>query len=330
VGSPYFVHDSPDGQLRVLFLGYMFDFTHFASNVHVVTVADSLEEAYFAEAMAVPDVDLYVVLGHIDIVMEETEQIREAVRVRHPTTPIVFMSGHRHIKSYKQLDENCVAIESWRYFKALGHLSLQLDTSASPNALNNRLQAVSHRWVDTSRDNFYELTGRNASNFLTPDGASLKQAIQDTNSMLGLDQVLGCAPTTYEPSVPLEWDTSLFGLLLTEMYPRVVYNTAQKKNKQLAILNTSSLRNPLYEGTVDRNDIYTVDPFNNVYGSVDALSGGLVLSLLDFLNNQPRELVQWYSCGAEFAASGLPHFVISPDEVIDENTIYDIVCTSVG
>lgn len=93
MGAPYTVVRSQNGA-NVLVIGYLFNFTQNANLTTVQDVRSSLLEPYFADAMMVEDIDLYVVIAHIaPQIPPELNQIYEAIRSFKPDAPLVILSG---------------------------------------------------------------------------------------------------------------------------------------------------------------------------------------------------------------------------------------------
>jgi 2',3'-cyclic-nucleotide 2'-phosphodiesterase (5'-nucleotidase family) len=276
IGAPFTVFTTPKGT-TVLVLGYLFNFTHEANNTIVVPVSVSLEQDYFKKAMQVPNVDLIVVCAHIAPQSPpELNQIYKAIRASHPSTPLAILSGHSHLEYFNQLDPNAFTIESGKYFEVIGLIQFDLESN---------IQNLKTSWVDTTVDNFVKLSGTTKDKFPTPTGTNIKKLIEKYQNILGLDIVYGCSPITYWPDGDFSEPTSLYQLLVEEIIPKVVFNTSVDTNTPFFITNSESLRYALYEGKVNRNDIYTISPFNDTYVYFKGIKGSDLTTIMSQMEN---------------------------------------------
>jgi hypothetical protein len=88
--------------------------------LEIVPISDSLLESYFKVALTTADIDLIVVIAHIDPqTPPELFQIWKAIRKFQPDLPIALLSGHRHREYFQWFDSNCFTIESGKYFQSV-------------------------------------------------------------------------------------------------------------------------------------------------------------------------------------------------------------------
>jgi len=227
--------------------------------------------------MNIPNVDLIVVCSHIAPQNPvELTQIYHAIRSFHQTTPLVLLSGHSHMTYFDQYDENCFTLESGKYFEVIGLIQFDLKSG---------MQNLQTQWINTTVDNFVELAGTSPQGFSTPQGNQTKAMITKYSALLGLDVVYGCSPNTYWPDGGFEEATSLYRLLVTEIVPKTVFNYTASKNTQFYLTNTASLRYALYEGVVNRNDIYTISPFNDTFVYFQGIKGATLKQLMHAIDN---------------------------------------------
>lgn len=281
--------------------------------------------------MAEENIDLITATMHIDPqTPPEMEQIHKAIRIFHPDLPIVFFTGHRHRLFFKKLDDNSYAIESGKYFNHLGLLTFQLD--------NGFIENLNFSWPETTRDNFYALANRSASDFLTPEAKETKLMIEYYQKKLNLTFVYGCSPNTFRVDAPFEdTQTSLYNLYIEQIIPTVVFNKSLS-NRQFFLSNTGTLRSDLYEGPVNVNDIFSVNPFSDMYffytmnGS--QLAEFLPLAQENVAMRSPELITRLKAkhpglCNDEdiekrIQAAGMPHYLYSTSMIIPTAT-YDLV-----
>ena len=143
LGQPYSVYTTKFGT-NILIIGWIYNFTQESKNSDVVIVSEALQQQWFQDAMNVPGIDMIITTMHIDPQSPpELDQIYDAVRQYHPTTPFILFSGHRHVLYYEQLDANSFTLESGKYFEVLGLVKFGLE--------NQALTDFEYQWMPTSR-----------------------------------------------------------------------------------------------------------------------------------------------------------------------------------
>ena len=110
--------------IRIAVFGFIFDF-HMNSNRTVVQdVRETVKESWFKDAIKDPDVDLFVVAGHVALTQTEYAVIFEAIRKQRWDVPIQFFAGHAHVRGYRKFDDKAHAIASGRYMETIGFQSI--------------------------------------------------------------------------------------------------------------------------------------------------------------------------------------------------------------
>src|SRR2546421_7724600 len=103
--------------LRILAFGFVFDFTGNYNNTVVQPVEQAVKEAWFQEAIRDREVDLFLVVGHVDIRAPEFDAIHKAIRSVQWDAPIQFFGGHSHLRDYKRFDSNSYGLGSGRFME---------------------------------------------------------------------------------------------------------------------------------------------------------------------------------------------------------------------
>jgi len=208
--SPYYLRNSINGK-KMLVLGYLYDFLQFANNTYVEKISVNLLRNYFTKAMNEPNVNLIVVVCHIDPQSGvELKQIYNAIRSFHPNKPLMMFAGHRHVKYFNWLDKNAFVIESGKYFEVLGQISFDFDDSTG-------FSNFQQQWVNTSVSNFIKMSGKTESTFQTKEGLQTKKIISYYYNKLGLNKTLGCSPGYFSPYA--NNSESLYNLWINQMIP---------------------------------------------------------------------------------------------------------------
>lgn len=286
LGEQYTVRTGAYGQ-KFLVLGFMFNFTWEASVTDVEYVSQSVNDPWFAEAMAAGnDADIIFVPMHIDPQsVPEMNEIYEAIRSYHPDKPIAMLAGHRHRMYWKTLDPNAFVIESGKYFEEIGLIEFSIDS-------NGHFKDLSYDWLPTSVSNFAQIAGVPQSDFLTPLGVKIKDMIKMYSQKLHLYDVLGCSEQFYSPNAHYYARDSLYGLYINQIIPDSVFN-ASLPNVQFFVTNTAALRYPLFEGVVVVNDIWTIAPFKDLYQYYTDIPGSMLKEFLQIIDAMPSGKHAW-------------------------------------
>jgi len=317
LGAPYQVIEV--NGMRILALGYLYNFTQSCNDTEVVDVSDSLLETYFQNAMDEENIDFVVVIAHIDPKSPpELRQIYKAIRNAQPNVPILLLSGHAHEKYYEWYDWNAFTIESGKYFQVLGLVTFYIDDSGN-------FADFEHQWVDTSRENFYKLAKKDSSDFMTPEGETIRELLTTLYNKLGLNETLGCSPITYSQYAPLNESNSLFSLYINEILPAELF-TAMSNQSQYFMCNPYSLRDNLYKGTVTKNDVISIMPFGDSFYYFPSMTGSEIQSLVANANHIPMDKHKrgFVIDTPRYESSG---YYTSNTTLVDSQT-YDLVCSA--
>ena len=255
--------------------------------------------------------DAILVLAHMDCLHSLVKVILDGIRSALPPhkreIPIQFVTGHTHRRCHSRLDAFAETFEAGRFLDTIGFVSL--------DNLNNRIQTTTdsenetknntnnkndsavfrHRFWNANRKSLHEILSTEQQDsssssdfdrdFGTPEGRSLTLAIHNTQSELGLDEVLGCSPHTYGifahpkessriTTTNSNNDPSLFDLYLHQMLPNQLlapmYRFDKHSGEPVFVSGTSVLRYSLFEGPVTVNDVIAIEPFNNTIHEVMA------------------------------------------------------------
>mmetsp|Transcript_52588 Transcript_52588/g.132259 ORF Transcript_52588/g.132259 Transcript_52588/m.132259 type:complete len:567 (-) Transcript_52588:64-1764(-) len=336
LGRRFNVLETED-RYRLLVLGFLYNFTQNAPNTEVHAVSEELEQQWFRDAMAIENVDLIMVTCHIDPhSAPELEQIYQALRSAHPDTPLIFFAGHRHQLVFKRYDENAFAIESGKYFENLGLVTFKLP--APPKGLRatgsgpypTLMANQTYQWINTTMENFYTLANRTEKNFLTERGRETKKMIRSYTELLRLDEVYGCSPRNFDLLLPEYDPLSMWYLWMQLVIPETVYNPTLP-NLPYYYINDGGLRYNLFAGPVNKNDIYTANPFSDHYSHFPSVPGAQLQQFKDFvLNGGAEQVITSLSVPRSdrapvFILENGPGWYFSLDP-INSTATYDLIC----
>ncbi|KAH7829584.1 putative 5' nucleotidase family protein [Monocercomonoides exilis] len=146
-------------------------------------------------------------------------------------------------------------------------------SSVSSDSLSSSLLSklsFQHYFVNYNHKTMLSWTKTNDSTFNTPAGNSIHRMVSRKYYDLNLGRVIGYSKYHYYKNQRVEeGQHSLSRLVLDEMLPAWRWNI----NNAFFIVGTSSLRADIYEGTVVVDDVYAVDPFNNMMFAINNVSG---------------------------------------------------------
>jgi len=205
-----------------------------------------------------------------------------AVRAVHPTTPIIILGGHTHIRDCNQPDSRSMALESGRYMETVGWLSVSFDDQYSKNL------TFSRRYLDPNRLTYEFHTGQNNNKFDTKKGKQITQGLQDLAARFNLTDEFGVAPHDFTLSrAPYPSEDSLLSLLISKAAPTALsINNTRANIPRLVIANSGALRFDVYTGSFTKNDQLTASPFADAFLYIPGIPAGVANQILSVLNKQ--------------------------------------------
>ncbi|KAF5647607.1 5' nucleotidase [Fusarium tjaetaba] len=277
--------------LEIVAFGFLFDFTGNANNTVVQPVEDTIKEDWFQEAIREKP-DLFVVIGHVGLRMEEFKVIFTAIRKQNWHIPIAFFGGHAHVRDAVQYDSKAFAIASGRYFETIGWMSIdgiskgstkEVEAAASPT--------FTRRYIDNNLYGLHYHTGLNESTFPTADGKRVTQMITRARKALQLDYKFGCAPKTLWMTRTKHTDEdSIYYWISNQLLPDIVTRKDRKDKARLAIFNTGGIRFDIFKGGFTRDSTYAVSPFTSGFSYIPDVPYKAASKVIDLLNSAGRIL----------------------------------------
>ncbi|KAI0253692.1 Metallo-dependent phosphatase-like protein [Lactifluus subvellereus] len=266
VGSRFAKFKTRKGR-KVTSLGVLYDFTGNDRNTTVQKVEDMVKEAWFADAIK-DEPDFFLLVGHMPVARDNWPTVFNAVRAVHPTTPVLILGGHTHIRDCLQFDGRSIALESGRYMETVG---ADLDHKGSTKNLT-----VNRRYLDPNRVTYEFHTKRKDSEFDTSKGRKITEGLNALAARFDLDLKLGTAPQDYTLSRdPFPSNGSLLSLMVDQVLPTALaVNNSRAHIPNIIIGNSGGLRFDIYAGQFTKNDQLTVSPFADAFHAVlPALNG---------------------------------------------------------
>ncbi|RDX43419.1 hypothetical protein OH76DRAFT_1487894 [Lentinus brumalis] len=290
VGERYVKFKTRKGR-KVTSLGVLFDFTGNDVNTTVQKVEDMVKEHWFAEAIK-EEPDFFLLAGHMPVTKDNWPTVFNAVRAVHPTTPILILGGHTHIRDCVQFDGRSMALESGRYMETVGWMSAKLDHKGSTKNIT-----FSRRYLDPNRVTYEYHTGRGNFTFDTQTGKSITKGLNNLAEEFDLNQLFGTAPEDYTISqVPFPSNGSLLSLYAEAMKYSLTVNNSRASNQNIMITNSGSQRFDVYSGPFTKNDQLTSSPFADSFLYIPDVPVSIASQVLPALNhagaNERRALIE--------------------------------------
>ncbi|KAL9619268.1 MAG: hypothetical protein Q9160_006120 [Pyrenula sp. 1 TL-2023] len=293
--------------VRILAMGFLFDFVGNANNSLVQPVEKTIEEKWYQDAIRDRNVDLFLVIGHVPVRSPEFDAIFKSIRQEQWDTPIQFFGGHTHIRDYKKYDAKSVALESGRFMETIGFQSID-GISTGGRVKPEATLKFSRKYIDNNLYSFQRHSGTNTSTFHTEHGRNVSAAIRRARQSLDLDQKFGCAPQDlwmFRAEYPGK--DNIYTWLEEEVLPDIVADQDRADKPRLAIVNTGGIRFDIFKGPFTKDSTYIVSPFDSGFRVINDVPYDKAKKIIDVLN-KAGEILQTNDLDHTFLAPPEMHF----------------------
>ncbi|KAA6377764.1 MAG: putative 5' nucleotidase family protein [Streblomastix strix] len=339
----YFNISLPNGQGRIVVLGFLYNLGSAAANIKITKVADTLTKEFMNEALQDSSdpsekIRLVVSLCHIATDSAETEEIRRSIRSKLPKVPLILLTGHSHMyrtRNYSTYsnppDKYSFAMESAYYLTQIGRISVILSDSESVDPI------FEYRFINGTKDDIQKAAGfingtKGDILWETDEGTEIRKLIKEKYEELRLSEVIGNAPKTFyrNPAyAQIASGQALYSYIVDQMMPdhgpysqlAIPECNTVDEVITVGVLGPSSVRYDLYEGPVILNDIFTIDPFNDQLFVFEGVDGVDMQKVMGQDTNQQIKTLQ-----KEFIDYGDKKEI--SNVTIDPTKKYEIVATS--
>ena len=175
--------------------------------------------------------------------------IRVAIRaVVGDDMPIQFITGHTHIRSFAQLDDNAASFEAGRFLDTIGFCSFPTTKGKGLQRAHteSKVPRFQYAFLEPNREQLasvLESLHKHADvadaygdvdvSLDSPAGRRLSTRIYETQQQLGLDVIVGCSPSTYDLDVAMDTTlsprlsskSSLWGLYMLDIVPTMLFGS---------------------------------------------------------------------------------------------------------
>lgn len=318
--------------IRVVAMGFLFNFKGGANNTIVQPVQDTIKEDWFQTAIR-EDADLFLIIGHVALRDPEFKAIYQAIRKQNWDTPIQFFGGHSHIRDYLKFDESSYALESGRYMETIGWMSIEGIRGKGGQDQSKEIAASTplrfqRRYIDNNLYGYHFHTNLSESDFPTELGKNVSAYIHDARKKMNLDHVYGCAPKDlWLNRAKYPSNDSLITWMETEVLPDIISGNSHSGNGTIAIVNTGALRFDIFKGPFTRDTTYIVSPFTSGFKYIQGVPYSAAKRVLPLLNSGGQVFE-----AAGLSTSQLPGFVqaLVRENVAAEEQVEQEVEHSVG
>ncbi|EST05352.1 Phosphoesterase domain protein [Kalmanozyma brasiliensis GHG001] len=274
-----FVKFQTDGGRNVTSLGVLFNFTGADSGITVQDPAKMVNETWFNDAIQ-EQPDVFLIAGHMPVRNDQFPVVVNAIRKVHPTTPIMILGGHTHIRDCTQYDRYSMGLEAGRYLETIGWMAMNF-TDNGPT--------FNRSYIDANRRNYAFHAGLSSpsDNFDTALGLNITQQMNGVADAWNLSHVYGVAPQDYYlQRVPINDTSSLINFMTNQVLPTVIStsNPDRKDVPNLVIANSGSQRFDLYAGNFTKNDQYIVSPFTDAFQYIQDVPYKYASQIINKLN----------------------------------------------
>ena len=292
--------------MDIIAMGFIFDFTGNANNSAVQRVEDTIKEDWFQDIIKEKP-DLFVVIGHVGLRMEEFEIIFKAMRKENWHTPIAFFGGHAHARDARKFDSKSFAMASGRYMETIGWMSIDGIKKRTEDVSAAVAPTFSRTYMDNNLYSMYHHTDLNETTFDTKHGQRVSKMIDRSRKALDLDYKFGCAPQNYWMSrAEYPSKDNIYSLITDQIFPDVIVNEKRKDKSRVAIMNTGGIRFDIFKGPFTRGTTYIISPFTSGFRYVPDVPYKIAYKVIDLLNSGGRILA---TNGAD------PRFMASPEQM---------------
>ena len=272
--------------LNVVAFGFIFNFERNANNSVVQHVEDTIKEKWFQDAIREKP-DLFVVIGHVALRMDEYEQIFKVIRDANWYTPIAFLGGHAHVRDARRFDDKAVAIASGRYFETIGWMSIDgIQKQGKGAASAEATVTFKRRYIDNNVLGLQHHAGVDEKDFLTPHGRNISDMIVNARKAMNLDKKLGCSPRDlWMTRAKYPSDASIFSWLENEVVPDSVVNPDRANKPRLTIVNTGAIRFDIFKGAFTKDSTYLISPFTSKFNYIADVPYVVAKKVIQLLND---------------------------------------------
>jgi len=315
VGSRYTVLEGEFGA-KLLVFGFLYNMRDHCEYVDVEDVATVTQADWFVNALSehAPAVDAIVVLAHMDYRDTLVNVILDGIRkVVGPRFPVQFLTGHSHLRGWRQLDNFSSSFEPGCKLDTVGFASFD-----RPNEEDTEM-FFDHQDIDGNVMLLSQAVNSTEDSFPTEKGQNLTARILATREALGAATPVGCCDGHYSAYSDLGSSDSSWTYYMTKVVPGVLFN-ATSSNAQWSVVGNGALVYDFYPGPFNTDDAYKVSPYANSWFIIRGVEGAALSTMMENLNGNGAGMLR---TRGPISSWSVPYYVNSSTPVA--GTVYDII-----
>lgn len=289
---------------KILSFSFLFDFKMGNQRVNVIPINTIINQSWFIDLVddysKNYEIDTIVIFGHLPVANEwsELKILHDFLRSYFPTIYIQYLGGHSHIRDFAIYDNLSTGLQSGRYCETAGFLSIdELPNNLSQTKEDYVTNNIHRRYIDFNLHSFMHHTNHTIlDKFNTENGLFVSKELSKYSKDLELDEVYGNVPHTYYISAANynnKDEKSLLRFLEDEVLIQLKPKSCNvdnkiiegsKDNDRVILINTGGIRYDLYKGEFNKNSLFTVSPFKNMWRILPSVPTNIALKIQNILN----------------------------------------------
>ncbi|WFD45286.1 hypothetical protein MPSI1_003968 [Malassezia psittaci] len=283
IGQLYTRFQTPHQNLTIQSYGILFDFRLAAQGISVQSPEEMVHEPWFQASLNQTHIDAFVIAGHMPVTGHKGwEAVHSAIRAKWPTTPILMLAGHTHVRDCRMLDRSSMVLESGRYLETIGFMSISNVRDASPTLFR--------RYIDANPRNYAFHANLTSVKQLSTARGRYVRAVMDAVALAwDLPHLYGIVPQDYFlDRYPAHANHSLLALLTRQILPEVVRpaHPRHTSHPTLLLINSGSQRFDVLAGPFTKNDQYITSPFRDNFLFISNVPWRVAKTLVHGLNKR--------------------------------------------
>ena len=251
----------------LLVFGFLYDMKDPTDLLQIDKVEDVLEESWFQEALKTEQYDAILVMAHMGNEDNLIHKIFKAIRAHvGDDMPIQFVTGHTHHRASAKVDLWSYAMEAGGDLDTVGFVSFPTHTTAQSVEKKGQAHNYFHsEFLNASKLVLAQVLDAdgNVDDLHTENGTALSHLIKETQSALGLEDVVACPPRDYFKDISIFDRNSLWKLWQDHVAPSQIFN----KNPLAAMIVSSDewrydlLTGAKHKDKITVDDVVAIAPF---------------------------------------------------------------------
>lgn len=294
-------------KFKILSFSFLFDFKMNNKRVNVIPINKIINQEWFINLVNDYsnnyEIDSIIIFGHLPVSNDwnELKILHNFLRSYFPNIYIQYFGGHSHIRDFSIYDNLSTGLQSGRYCETAGFLSIDelpnknIEINDSNNYISNNIH---RKYIDFNLHSFmYHTNHTILDNFNTEKGLFVSKELSKYSNDLKLDESYGNVPHNYYISAANYQNNDENSLLkfledeiLIQLKPKSCNNNSKiiegsNDNDRIILINTGGIRYDLYKGEFNKNSLFTVSPFQNMWRILPSIPTNIAIKLQKILNN---------------------------------------------